>query len=554
MAYLLFPGRHLAHTNFQEYYLRQVLKMPLEKLMFSGGKSPGIQEPLDQVIYAVSSANQENSRYSPVPFFVRALGIDRFAAEFKQAMGIGYRIFPIPHYRRTDRFAEFIIKEIAQASERGLKLTPENCVVLCSTPEVITQFEALGFTILEAENAAMLPTGGVPLRPGQLLEKIALAGADWFYDSTIRTHLSFATLTLFEDFPEIPVRLQRLWRDPILTESGSLTETRNYATYAYDMGNAKAIELKYNDIKEVIKEGKIVDEGCADGALLSPIARDFPDSDLIGIDITAEFIARCRERQRAGDFGQTFIYFHQRNILDAIFEPASIDTTICNSTTHELWSYNQQAQTLMSYLALKFEQTRPGGRIVIRDVVGPENQYQTVWLWTNDSDGSNRDFDKKCTSETELKDLLDGLSTRARFYRFAQDFLSELRASGRRGPETVFTYTTETIGDKLLFKLSLKNAVEFMSRKDYTDNWQSEMNEEFAYWSFSQWKTALEQVGFQIIENPNRPEAGSRVYVNPWIVANRWEGKCALFTKDSQGVPVQMEWPVTTMVLVGERV
>jgi hypothetical protein len=92
-----------------------------------------------------------------------------------------------------------------------------------------------------------------------------------------------------------------------------------------------------------------------------------------------------------------------------------------------------------------------------------------------------------------------------------------------------------------------------MSRKDYTDNWQSEMNEEFAYWSFSQWKAALEQVGFQIIENPNRPEAGSRVYVNPWIVANRWESKCALFAKDSRGALVQMAWPVTTMVLVGER-
>ena len=82
------------------------------------------------------------------------------------------------------------------------------------------------------------------------------------------------------------------------------------------------------------------DSGLADeaSALLVPIARDFPDSDLVGIEITGEFMARCIERQRAMEFGGTYVHFHQRNITEPVFEPASIDTTICNSTTHELWS------------------------------------------------------------------------------------------------------------------------------------------------------------------------------------------------------------------------
>jgi hypothetical protein len=91
-----------------------------------------------------------------------------------------------------------------------------------------------------------------------------------------------------------------------------------------------------------------------------------------------------------------------------------------------------------------------------------------------------------------------------------------------------------------------------MTKKDYTNNWDSEMNEEFAFWDFSQWKSALETAGFQIVENPNQPQAGSRVYVNPWIVENRWTGKVKLFQM-AAGKLEKMDYPVTNIVLVGEK-
>lgn len=548
MTTLLFPGRHLLNTVYQENYLHSLAGKSLDALSWWEGKRPASAEPIDQIIFAVTSSNQANSRYNPIPFHVRAIGVDRLARRLKQTLGLRYRIIGIPHYAPTPRFAEHLLQEIEEQSEGNLVLTPENCVVLCSTEPVIALFRALGFSILTAELAD--PTQ--PDTPIELLKKFVAVGEGWTADPELQTKLSKATFELWHDFPDVPRRILRLWRDPLLNDEGSLTDSRDYASYAYLMGNSEIITLKYQDIQQAIVPGKIVDEGCGDGALLVPIARDFPDSDLIGIEITGEFIARGLERQRAGEFGGAFVHFHQRNIMQPIFEAGSIDTTICNSTVHELWSYGEQARTVQDYFALKFAQTRKGGRLLIRDVVGPEDKEQEVYLWLNDEDGRNEDIFAQFDNREGLMGHLDGLSTYGRFLRFGRDFLAEMRANGQRGPETAVQYRDETVEGQRYIVLTLKDAVEFMTKKDYTNNWDSEMNEEFAFWDFNEWKGALETAGFQIIENPNRPEAGSRVYVNPWIVGNRWVGKVEVYEM-VDGVLKEMDYPVTNIVLVGEK-
>ncbi len=502
-----------------------------------------MDEPIDQIVFALTSANQQNSRYNPIPFYVRALGVDRFAQSLEAAFDCRYRMIGIPHYPPTPRFAEFTLKEIEQQTEGNLRLTPENCVVLCSTTAVIDLYQELGFTILPAELGEQEPTA----TPIEVLQKMVGAGEDWQTNPELRAELSSATYDLWQDFPDITRRILRLWRDPLLNAAGSLTEERNYASYAYGMSNPLIINLKYQDLKEAIVPGKIVDEGCADGALLAVIARDFPDSDLIGIDIAAEFIARCRERQRAGDFGGSFVFFHQRNITQPVFEDNSINTTLCNSTMHELWSYGEQEKTVREYLALKYAQTARNGRFLMRDVVGPEDGNREVYLWLNDSDGHTNDIFREFDDAQALAQHLAGLSTNGRFQRFARDFLSE---TGRR---EAISYRLTEIDSKTYAILRLRDACEFMSKKDYTDNWASEMHEAFAFWSFSDWKAALQAAGFHIIENPNEPEIGSRVYTNSWIVENRWQGKVALYEMGENGRLAPLPYPPTNIVLVGEK-
>ena len=548
MAYLLFPGRHLLNSAFQARYLRGVLQMPPEELQF-WGHAAAPPTPLAHIIFAVTSANQQHSRYNPIPFHVRAIGLDRFARDLEMSLGIQYRIFGIPHYDPTPKFARHLLQEITEQSEGAIELTPENCVVLCSTPSVMHMYQQLGFAILPAEWSEI---GNLAETPLDLLRIFVAAGEKWATNPVLRDKLAPTTFDLWQDFPEVPHRILRLWRDPLLNEEGSLTEDRDYASYAYGMSNNAIINLKYQDIRGLIMPGKIVDEGCADGALLALIAHDFPDSDLIGIEITGEFMARCLERQRAGDFGGTFIHFHQRNITQPIFEPGSIDTTLCNSTTHELWSYGRQEGTLQAYLALKYAQTAKGGHLVIRDVVGPEEGEQEVWLWLNREDGMNEDIWAEFDQPKALQAHLDKLSTWAKFKRFARDFLAEERAEGRRGPETAIVYREEQREGKGYVVLALHAAAEFLSKKDYTDNWRSEMHEEFAFWGFGQWKAALHQAGFQVLENPNEPLQGSRVYTNPWIVENRYLGKTELFRRVGERL-VPLPYPVTNIVLVGRR-
>lgn len=533
MSYLLFPGRHLVNTRFQAGYLQKLLTTAPKDL---SGVMPGRSVPASaprEIIFAITSANQENSRFNPIPFHIRAMGVDRFALELRQSLSFRFRVMGIPHYGHTQNFAEFTIKEIANHSEQAIKLSPGNCLVLCSTPEVIRLYQALGFTVAPAE---LKETEPKPVTPIEIIREIGAGG--WPSGTLVKTHLADSHRSLFEDLPEVPQRIARLYQDPLTNQEGSLTETRNYSTYARGMN--EIIRLKYLDIRAGIKGGRIVDEGCADGALLAEISRDFPDSDLFGIDLSAEFAGRFHERQRAGEFGGAYVHFFHRNLLDRIFEPESIDTTICNSTLHELWSYGEGEKSVRAYLAEKFKQLRPGGRLIIRDVVGPEDANQEVLLWCSDGDGQNLTLSELARHPGRDTAWLHELSTRSRFLVFGHDFLG-----GKRS----FPFTELRDNGRTVFQLTLRHAAEFLSKKDYTDNWKSEMNEEFCFWGFSKWKAVLREIGFQICEAANNFAAGSRAYTNPWVRENRYEGQVAL--SNAAGQPI--DWPPTNMVLLAEK-
>lgn len=539
MSTLLFPGRHLVNTRFQAEYLQGILgREPGEIPALQAGVTVP-KDRLDRVIFAITSSNQDNSRYNPIPFHVRAIGVDRFARELQRTVAFTYRIVGIPHYGHTANFAAFTLKEIVAQTEHDETLRPDNTVVLCSTPEVASLYVRLGFAVAPAEHGALAPKPAVPI---DIIRAIGAGSGRWEDLAVVQSDLSPATRSLFADSPEIPRRIARIYRDPLTNQEGSLTEKRNYNTYARGMNGT--IRNKYQDIREAIRPGRIVDEGCADGALLVEIARDFPDSDLFGIDLSAEFAARFHERKRSGEFGNVYTCFYLRNLLDPIFEPGSVDTTICNSTLHELWSYAEQEKTVRGYLAQKYAQLQPAGRLIVRDVVGPENGDTMVVLRCRADDGEERA--PADVPPGRPADLLKALSTRSRFRLFLEDFLRDLRGSGRRSQETRVACQETPEG----FVLPLRSVAEFLSKKDYTDNWCSEMNEEFCFWSYSRWREVLREVGFNVLEEGAQGKSASRVYANPWIVENRYRNQAQLFAPDSGQ---QIDYPPTNMVLVAEK-
>src|SRR3954469_14495164 len=99
MAYLLVPGRHLCNTTFQERYLREVVNRTPDGLGLMHPVPAGFAGTLDPVVFALTSSNQSNSRYNPIEFHVRAIGVDRFARHLQRDLpGMRFRIVGVPHY------------------------------------------------------------------------------------------------------------------------------------------------------------------------------------------------------------------------------------------------------------------------------------------------------------------------------------------------------------------------------------------------------------------------------------------------------------------------
>ena len=161
------------------------------------------------------------------------------------------------------------------------------------------------------------------------------------------------------------------------------------------------------------------------------------------------------------------------------------------------------------------------GRIIIRDVVGPDNPSKPVLMELAEQDGR---------PEGKISEL----STYAKFFRFAKEFK----------PRKI-VFSKVVIGKKKFIKLSLRDAYEYISKMTYVDNWDSELHEEFGFYSFGQWKAVLEKAGFKIIN-------GSRAFHNPYIVEKKYRGRAVLYTLKGRKL-VPEEYPPTNMILVGEK-
>ncbi|WP_344152766.1 class I SAM-dependent methyltransferase [Kribbella yunnanensis] len=364
------------------------------------------------------------------------------------------------------------------------------------------------------------------LRPWDVLLMVAAGNDEW------RAVAHPATVDVFERYA-LDAHVQRCVNDPVVGDDGGLTTTRDYKTYADAFETAA--DRKWQQIKEFVRPGRILDIGCATGATLQLVDADprFHESDLIGVEVARHLYAECEHKKEQGLFRNPNVYFYQRNMLgSAVFPARSIDTTLTLALTHEIWSYadGSRAETVQRFADALFAHTAPDGVWINSDVCGPAEPERSVVLRLDDSDGANPAEPLELESLDDPASYVGQLSTRARFFQFAQDF--------RRNANVPFEYAVQ--GDRLVLRLA--DAMDFLTRKDYVDNWLSETHEQFCGLNFAGWSAVAERAGFHL-------DPSSKAWRNNWVIDNRIAPVASLTS--STGDPI--DWPDTHQLLIARR-
>ncbi len=497
MRYILFPGRHHLVTSFQVRHLRSLVE----------------RHPDAEVVWAVTSADHGGTQRNPVPGPRRLGLIESVAAE----TALPSLTFLIANRRPKPYFAHYVIEEIRTQTGATVSMSPSNTLVACSTPEVIADYERLGYAIDPVE------LGTEETRPWQVVEAIIDAGPEW--KACVEGVMAPAAVEYYRRYG-LAEAVQSIYSDPLIdSDDGDITVTRDYATYrAAFEDNAWR---KVSEFEAAVRPGRIVDVGCATGQTIKLLSErpELFESDFYGVEVARPLYEICQQRKSNGEFGDANVFFHQRNIMQTqLFEDDSLDTVISMALTHEIESYLGR-EDLLEFCGRVFQMLRPGGVWINYDVVGPDGREELVLADLTTTDGA---------ADGELADL----STRARFEKFARDFRAE-EGDG-------ISYDVVKVDGRELVQLTRGALYEFLAKKDYVDSWYSEAHEAFCFFSPDEWVALLEANGF-VMTRDTRPIR------NPWLIENRFSPAATVYVRDGEGSLVEDDWSWTNVLLVAQK-
>jgi SAM-dependent methyltransferase len=129
---------------------------------------------------------------------------------------------------------------------------------------------------------------------------------------------------------------------------------------------AKPLQEKLR-LARYVPEGarEILDVGCADGVVACALATLFPASRVLGIDLDAGFVARAQERAVAVPNAR----FERIYLRELLARPERFDVVVFCSVLHEFFTYGEGVSSVLKALADAHELLRPGGAILIRDMI-----------------------------------------------------------------------------------------------------------------------------------------------------------------------------------------
>lgn len=272
--------------------------------------------------------------------------------------------------------------------------------------------------------------------------------------------------------------------------------------------------------------GLIVDLGTGSGVAARDLALLFPDSHVIGVDLDEKMVNHAKEHYILPNLD-----FLLGNAEDSAFPANSLNAVFMSSVGHHLTSYGDGAPFDTSHVEKAIseihKQLRYGDIFILRDfVVSPGPSEVFLDLPTDDG-----------TEFGETKHL----STAALFERFAIDFRNSQHPNSGV-PYQVTPIVKDGQSQRRRYRMSHRDAVEFILRKDYRESYLAEIQEEYTYFSQSEFENALLKAGFRVV-------LSSPIF-NPWIIENRFKDMFTLQTLDGKPLP----FPATNYVIVGEKI
>lgn len=305
-----------------------------------------------------------------------------------------------------------------------------------------------------------------------------------------------------------------------------VNQGRDYSVYTWRMD--AALENKVNrligEMRNIKDDMLIVDAGSGTGLVAQTIVerlRQIVNVRVVALDLSHEFYDASSD--------QPLIELAFGDAAEKNFLPDSVDIMYFSTSGHEVASFGGGPQRMTLAMENTFEQLKPGGQVIIRDFVLPEN-IGPILMELPQDDGIDVD-ENTLIEQINYSDL----STMAKFKRFHREF-----AGGG-----AFEYQIVRAEQKELVKLDAQWAYEFYMRKEYTGNWRNEINEKYGYWTMTQAMDILEDVGF--IDVDVKPDP------NEYMLTHWLEGKVQLYHQNEDGELQTLDFPATHMVISGVK-
>ncbi len=277
--------------------------------------------------------------------------------------------------------------------------------------------------------------------------------------------------------------------------------------------------------------GNLADMGMGSGSGSYALAALYPDLHVTGVDVNGEMIQRARSRYVLPN-----LHFQQGDVAEPCFPAGSQEAILDSSVLHHVTSFNGYDRSAAARaLAVQAMQLTEHGVLIVRDFVDPGPGM--VWLDLPTSDGTEenvpeREDPRKC-------------STAALLERFAREFRLLQTSAVERG---FACRVIEPVADCPLrpgfqrYELAYTHAVEFLLRKDYRRDWETEVQEEYTYATQAEFETIFQRLGLRVL--------ASTPIRNPWIVQHRFRDKFDLWETTGR----RLDDPATNYVIVGQKV